>query len=504
MWITRCAHCFACHNGPMHKVTLAVAAAVATLPLLASAQSQADLTAQIQALLQQVTALQAQLGSQNGTSGTGAQGISGLAQQSGVKVVDSSGCPQIGRSLKLGSAGDDVTRLQQFLARDRSIYPEATVSGYYGALTAAAVQRWQAKFNIVSSGSADATGYGVVGPRTAAAISLQCSLYAGGGGSGAVGGYIQVSPIAGNAPLTVNVQATVNTTNSCAGAIYTLNWGDNAPSQQIPVSAQNCNQLSQTYTHVYQYGGTYQVSLTAGSHRTTATVTVYGPSAPAGYIGSSVTGVTNGTIYYGTGGLIQTPAQSMPQETISASPNSGTAPLSVTFTGIVTSADPGWCASGCSSDIDFGDGSSATVPLPTSQNTFQNYSITHTYGNGGSYTAALYKGLKSAGRGIAASTAVTVTGTPAGYGPFSVTPNTSNALSITASFTIPSPCTGYQLSWGDSTSDITQADTSSSCSQSSTTQTFTHQYASAGTYSITLKRGPGLTVTDTATVSISN
>lgn len=485
----------------MNKLSAFLVAAVAALPLAAHAQSSADLQAQVQALLQQVTALQAQLGTQQSGGGSAtpaAQGIAGLAQQTGVKVIDSSACPQIGRSLKTGSTGDDVSRLQQFLARDKSIYPEGTVSGYYGALTEAAVKRWQAKYNIVSSGAAEATGYGVVGPRTAAAISLQCSLYAGGaggGGSGAVGGYIQVSPIGGNAPLSVNVQATVNTTNSCAGATYILNWGDNSPVQQIPVSAQQCSQVSQTYTHVYQYGGTYQVSLMAGDHRTNATVTVYGPAAPSGYIG---TGTTGGTV-------TQTVQTSLPPESITVNPSSGPSPLTVTFSGVVTSADAAWCSSGCSSQLVFGDGQSASVPLPKTANTYQNYSITHTYTASGQYTPTLYQGQQSSGKVVGSVTVSVSQGqSSTSYGPFSVTPNPSNPLSLTASFQLPSPCTGYDLSWGDGTTHVTQGDGGSACAQTVSTQTFSHLYASGGTYSISLKRGPTLSVSDSATVSISN
>jgi len=463
-------------------------------PVAASAQS-ADIQAQAQALLLQVQALQAQLAqAQANTGGSGSagvsQGVTGIAQQAGVTVIDSSACPQIGRTLKTGSTGDDVSRLQQFLARDKSIYPEGIVSGYYGALTEAAVRRWQAKFNIVSSGTPDTTGYGVVGPRTAAAISLQCSLYGGssGGKTGAVGGYIQVSPISGNAPLQVNVQATVNTTNSCAGATYTLNWGDSSAPVPIPVAPGNCNQLSQTYTHTYPYGGTYQIVLSAGNHRSAAVVTVFGPSSPYG--GSIIP-------------TVPTQPTGLPAETFVASVTSGNAPLAVTFSGIVTSADAGWCAAGCSDTLVFGDGSTASVPLPTSQNTYQNYSISHTYSVPGTYTATLYQGQQSNNRPVGTVT-ITVAGMPATYGPFSVTPSGSNPLTVSVSFGLPSSCTGYQLSWGDSSANVTQADGGSSCAQTASIQNFSHTYPSAGSYSITLKRGPSLSITDSATVSISN
>ncbi len=99
----------------MNKLSAFLAAAIAALPLAAHAQSSADLQAQVQALLQQVTALQAQMAAQGGAPASSAtpaaQGISGLAQQTGVKLIDSSACPQIGRTLKMGSTGDDVSRL---------------------------------------------------------------------------------------------------------------------------------------------------------------------------------------------------------------------------------------------------------------------------------------------------------------------------------------------------------------------------------------------------------
>src|SRR3989338_8291581 len=163
-----------------------------------------QLRAQTEALLARVQQLQAQLA----TGGSAPAGSTGAE-------YDSSSCPLIGRSLKRGASGDDVMRLQQFLARDPSVYPEGLASGFYGALTESAVKRWQEKYNIVSSGSPDTTGYGVVGPRTAAAIALLCTTGSYGGIPGPgpapapVGGFIQVTPIAGNAPLTVAIQATV-------------------------------------------------------------------------------------------------------------------------------------------------------------------------------------------------------------------------------------------------------------------------------------------------------
>ncbi len=260
---------------------LTACALVFAVPAYAQSQtyvspSTADqLRDQAQALLARVQQLQGQLG----------EGDSAPVIKAGTGS-DSSSCPLIGRSLKKGSSGDDVGRLQQFLARDSEIYRERLVTGYYGGLTEAAVRRWQVKYNIVSSGSPDSTGYGVVGPRTAAAIAILCTTGSYGGVPGPnsapapVGGFIQITPIAGNAPLDVAIQATVNTVNSCSGATYILDYGDRTPPTYIAVPVGDCTQLVQALAHQYQNSGTYLVTLSAGRHRTSATVQVNGAGQP--------------------------------------------------------------------------------------------------------------------------------------------------------------------------------------------------------------------------------
>ncbi len=79
--------------------------------------------------------------------------------------------PIFSRSLYLGLQGDDIRKLQEFLAEDKSIYPEGLVTGYYGILTQKAVQRFQCKYNIVCSGDEKLTGYGQVGPKTRAKLN---------------------------------------------------------------------------------------------------------------------------------------------------------------------------------------------------------------------------------------------------------------------------------------------------------------------------------------------
>lgn len=76
----------------------------------------------------------------------------------------------IDRTMGPGSSGQSVSDLQAFLATDSAVYPEGLVTGFYGSLTTAAVQRFQVKYSIVSSGSVETTGYGRVGPMTLAKI----------------------------------------------------------------------------------------------------------------------------------------------------------------------------------------------------------------------------------------------------------------------------------------------------------------------------------------------
>lgn len=63
----------------------------------------------------------------------------------------------------VGSSGASVTTLQTFLATNSSVYPAGLVTGYYGALTSAAVANFQIAYNIAPVGN--------VGPVTLAKIN---------------------------------------------------------------------------------------------------------------------------------------------------------------------------------------------------------------------------------------------------------------------------------------------------------------------------------------------
>lgn len=113
----------------------------------------------------------------------------------------------LNRQLQVGMSGSDVSSLQTFLAQDSTLYPEGLVTGYYGQLTMSAVQRFQARNGIVSSGTPASTGYGRVGPTTRAAINAQ---------------------MAGGTTGTDQTSATISNVNVAAGSTgASISWATN-------------------------------------------------------------------------------------------------------------------------------------------------------------------------------------------------------------------------------------------------------------------------------------
>lgn len=113
-----------------------------------------------------------------------------------------------------GSRGANVSNIQAFLASTPSFYPEGLITGYFGTLTQAAVQRFQAFYGIVSSGSPSSTGYGRVGPST---MTKMNALIAG--GSVPTTGDISAPYISGITTATSSTGATFSwSTNESATA----------------------------------------------------------------------------------------------------------------------------------------------------------------------------------------------------------------------------------------------------------------------------------------------
>ncbi len=118
--------------------------------------------------------------------------------------------------LDIGDSGSQVTELQTYLSTNVSIYPEGLVTGYFGQLTKAAVERFQTAQGIVSQGTPATTGYGRVGPQTIARIN---SLMGSGGSAGGNQASWDTSPRLS--------KPTVQHTNTSA----TFAWTTNEPTQ---------------------------------------------------------------------------------------------------------------------------------------------------------------------------------------------------------------------------------------------------------------------------------
>ncbi len=91
---------------------------------------------------------------------TGALLIAGVVLSTGFAAAQTA---TFSRQLDLGSRGADVSRLQTLLSTDASVYPQGLVTGYFGNLSKAAVEQFQAGYGI--------SVVGRVGPATLARLN---------------------------------------------------------------------------------------------------------------------------------------------------------------------------------------------------------------------------------------------------------------------------------------------------------------------------------------------
>src|SRR3989338_3932723 len=155
----------------------------------------------------------------------------------------STSCVTLNNTLTLGSkdtaAGSDVTRLQNYLIA-KGYLDAQYATGYYGFITAQAVGKLQMNLGIVSS--ANDTAYGIMGPRTRAAIGCgkQTTI-----SSAAT---FSASPTSGAAPVIV----TFSSENAPTGYWYRVNFGDGQTSEV---------EGRVSFIHTYITSGTYTASL---------------------------------------------------------------------------------------------------------------------------------------------------------------------------------------------------------------------------------------------------
>ncbi len=261
-------------------------------------------------------------------------------------------CPQLWSNLSRGmsdyTTGGQVSQLQSFLANRYGDY--RVTGGFFGPLTQSYVIRFQREQGL--------SPVGIVGPYTRVAIANVC-----GGNPVPVpvpAPVISITNVSGPNTLTVGEQGTWSiTTNAPSGSYVSasVRWGDenqygfaSAPAQQAYTSQQN------TFSHAYQNAGTYTVTFTVTdqSGRTdsaSATVTVSG-----GYSA---------------------------QETVSATPTSGWAPLAVAFQVRNANLNSTYY-------IDYGDGTDAQMNSQCffgSQGCSASFGSAHTYTHAGTYVA---------------------------------------------------------------------------------------------------------------------
>lgn len=175
-------------------------------------------------------------------------------------------CPNLYRNLSFGSRGQDVIELQIFLIAQGDL-AVGNNTGYFGRLTVAAVQKWQARNGVVSSGTAATTGYGAVGPRTRAKIAQVC------GAGGNVSTNFSAHPMSGSAPLSVTFTAGglahrwpdpnnpgVFVKVIDQGSRY-INFGDGSAKYEVTCVNATGPTCTVHTTHAYQNSGTYTASL---------------------------------------------------------------------------------------------------------------------------------------------------------------------------------------------------------------------------------------------------
>lgn len=294
-----------------NRFAIALAVALMCSPLVASADTLSDLSAQVAALGAAIAQLN--------------------AAQSSAPTSTAHACAQISVRLALGSrdasTGGAVTKLQTVLV-SQGLLSSDSATGYFGLLTQGALQKWQAQKGIVSSGTPASTGYGAVGVKTRAALAAACSGSSTTTGSKSLDvGFapgtgdpndrpqtipdsFKANPVFGSAPLRVQFLAY---DTAAAGSTYTIEFGDGTSAdldaffqtptpQQAFVSADHTYAKSGTYTAVLKRSSSCAPSspgsdcASISAQVATQTITVSGQATSAANVSTSPTtgGVTMG------------------------------------------------------------------------------------------------------------------------------------------------------------------------------------------------------------------
>lgn len=234
-----------------------------------------SLLAQIQSLLALVQQLQQQLATLQDNTATTPTAVTATSAPS---TNSTSLCFPPTTTFYLGAKGTDTTRLQTFLRTTGDFtYPEIT--GYYGNVTAQAVQRYQCRFMGICSGDMESNGYGLAGPSTR---RYMCS-----GTENSTSPYTPV------------------THHSCETNSHNTTQTRTRFLQSNPPEGTGCQQETQTRTCTdgswSQWTGTYQNNTcTTATITTETTAQTCTFSAQAIQSGQSVTAYQASTVPYGS------------------------------------------------------------------------------------------------------------------------------------------------------------------------------------------------------------
>ncbi len=468
----------------MHKQIISIVLAVALMsPVGASAATLSELNIQVAELLAKVFNLKAQLSRINTSAPAPV-----VAQPSDLS------CLILDRYLAFGDKGYDVTSLQLFLARNSFIYPEALITGNFGAATQRAVQRFQVSQGIIAYGTPFTTGYGVVGPKTRSKMQQSCPVAivpatATSTVSDVLVTPIQASVIAGGTPFNSKIHFTLS--DKCVS--FYLDWGDGTAPLNHDARDTSCNGKPNevSVNHVYPRSGVYTVVLRAGKDTANGQLKLVLPTVSYKAI------VAGGSL-----------------QPFSLSTIEGPAPLSVTANFTLTHP-------ACTSySIDWGDTKmdEFEVNAYTCSENIISRRIAHVYDEPGTYDLTFKKGqgsldnlpvteewLVTVGELAKGKTVVELTDT-SGRPPLTVKVSLSSANGH---------CTSYDINWGDGASSQRKEYVAAENSEFSVddfitssagdnfleeeddcigpfSRTFTHTYVTYGVYPLKVKLGKGL------------
>ncbi len=457
--------------------------AVFAAPLSVSAVSLADLNIRIAELLAQVFNLKAQL------TRLGPDATDTVTTPSEPRDLS---CLVLNRDMAEGDSGFDVTELQLFLARDSFIYPEASITGYFGRETMRAVQRFQVSRGIIAYGTPSTTGYGVVGPRTRAEMQKTCPIEEEATTTSTSTDPdvllvpIEATPIAGGTPFDSVLTFTLSDT--CVS--FYLDFGDGTAPYSHDVRDVDCDGKEQyvNINHVYPRSGVYTAVLRAGKVVNSTQFSLALPTVSYAAI------VAGGTL-----------------QPFSLSPTDGPAPLAVEATFTLTHPS---CTSYL---IDWGDGNRdefSASSFACSKNVVTR-KLKHIYSNSGNYEVSFRKGQASISN-LPISERWLVTVDPIGVGKTIVElSETAGRPPLTVTLKMAGTdgyCTSYNVDWGDGSSPLRrewrprersefsadefitdteiEVDGGEDCS-GAFNRTFTHTYVTYGVYPLKIKLGKG-------------